>query len=40
MIYDALVSEEEQPIPVHRDLDGRDLGYAKILLANATFKMY
>ena len=34
-IYDALVSEEEEPIPRHRDIDGMDLVPANILLANA-----
>jgi chromosome partitioning protein len=34
-IYDALVSESDEPIPIHRDLDGMDLAPANILLANA-----
>ncbi len=34
-LYDALVSEEEEPIPIHRDIDGLDLVPANILLANA-----
>lgn len=34
-IYDALVSEEEEPIPIHQDLHGTSLAPANILLANA-----
>lgn len=34
-IYDALVSESNEPIPIHRDLYGMDLAPANILLANA-----
>lgn len=34
-IYDALVSEEDEPVPIHRDLHGMDLAPANILLANA-----
>ena len=34
-IYDALVSEEELPIPIHRQVHGMDLIPANILLANA-----
>jgi chromosome partitioning protein len=34
-IYDALVSEQDEPLPLHRDLHGMDLAPANILLANA-----
>jgi chromosome partitioning protein len=34
-IYDALVSSEESPMPIHRIVHGMDLAPANILLANA-----
>lgn len=34
-IYDALVSESDEPLPIHRDLHSMDLAPANILLANA-----
>jgi len=35
-IYDALLSEEDnEPVPIHRDVHGMDLAPANILLANA-----
>lgn len=34
-IYDALVSEADDPIPIHQDLHGMALAPANILLANA-----
>ncbi|MBD2254693.1 AAA family ATPase [Nostoc parmelioides] len=34
-IYDALVAEDDQPMPIHRDVNGMDLLPANILLANA-----
>jgi chromosome partitioning protein len=34
-IYDALVSEQDEPLPLYRDLHGMDLAPANILLANA-----
>ena len=38
-IYDALMSEEDEPIPIHRDLYGMDLAPANILLANAELEL-
>ncbi len=34
-IYDALVSEQDELLHLHRDLHGMDLAPANILLANA-----
>ena len=34
-IYDALVGEDAEPVPIHRDVHGMDLAPANILLANA-----
>lgn len=34
-VYDALVSESDEPVPIHRDVHGMDLAPANILLANA-----
>lgn len=34
-VYDALVSESNEPIPIHQDLHGMALAPANILLANA-----
>ncbi len=34
-IYDALVGEDSEPVPIHRDVHGMDLAPANILLANA-----
>lgn len=38
-IYDALVSEADEPIPIHRNLHGMDLTPANILLANAELEL-
>ncbi|MBD2342309.1 ParA family protein [Calothrix sp. FACHB-156] len=38
-IYDALVSESDEPIPIHRDLHSMDLIPANILLANAELEL-
>ncbi len=38
-IYAALVSDEDEPIPIHRDLHGMDLAPANILLANAELEL-
>lgn len=38
-IYDALMSEEDEPIPIHRDLHGMELAPANILLANAELEL-
>ena len=38
-IYEALVSDEDEPIPIHRDLHGMDLAPANILLANAELEL-
>lgn len=38
-IYDALVSEEDELVPIYRDLHGMDLAPSNILLANAELEL-